>query len=308
MTEYKHIPVMLKEAIEYLGVSEGKTIVDVTLGGAGHFKEILKKLNNKGTLIGLDKDLKSIENAKEQFGEFKEVNGDFINVQGSLTIILSNKNFANLADVLKAHNIKSIDGLLADLGLATDQYKSGLGLSYLEDADLDMRMEKGLTVKASDLLNGLYQKELEKLFFELGDVIFAKRLSKEISEIRLVSPITKTIQLREIIQKIVPFKSRTGTNKHPEAKVFQALRIAVNHELYNLKQLLPQAFEALAPGGNLVIISFHSGEDRIVKEYFNELKSTYKINYLTKLQKASMTELAHNSKSHSAKLRAISKI
>ncbi len=299
---------MLKEAIEYLGVSEGKTIVDVTLGGAGHFKEILKKLNNKGTLIGLDKDLKSIENAKEQFGEFKEVNGDFISSQGSLTIILSNKNFANLADVLKAHNINSIDGLLADLGLATDQYKSGLGLSYLEDADLDMRMEKGLTVKASDLLNGLYQKELEKLFFELGDVIFAKRLSKEISEIRLVSPITKTIQLREIIQKIVPFKSRTGTNKHPEAKVFQALRIAVNHELYNLKQLLPQAFEALAPGGNLVIISFHSGEDRIVKEYFNELKSTYKINYLTKLLKASMTELAHNSKSHSAKLRAISKI
>lgn len=308
MNEYKHVPVMLSEAIDLLGVSEGKTIVDVTLGGAGHFKEILNKLNNKGILIGLDKDSKSIENAKELFGNFKKVDGDFVKSDSSLTIILSNRNFSELEEVLKIHKIEKIDGVLADLGLATDQYKSGLGISYLEDAELDMRMEKGLTVKASDLLNGLYQNELEKLFFELGDIFFAKRLSKEIIQTRLESPINTTTKLREIIQKIVPFKSRTGTNKHPEAKVFQALRIAVNHELYNLKQLLPQAFEALAPGGRMVIISFHSGEDRIVKEFFNNLESTNKINYLTKLLKPSVTEIAHNSKSHSAKLRAISKI
>ena len=308
MSEYQHVPVMLQETLEALNIKSGGTYIDLTLGGAGHFENILKLLKNKGTLIGIDKDQKAIENALEKLGPFKEVDGNFIKVKGSLKIILMKANFARIKELLAKLKVHQVDGILADLGLATDQYQIGLGISYLEDAPLDMRMESGLQVTATDLLNGLFTKELEKLFWELGNFTFAKRLAKEVVLQRKEKPITTTRQLTGIIQKIVPYNSRTGTNKHPEAKVFQALRIAVNQELQNLQQLLPQAFETLAPGGRMVTIAFHSGEDRIIKEYFNNLKESGKAKFIEKLLKPKSSEIDINKRSHSAKLRVIEKI
>lgn len=308
MSEYQHVPVMLQETLEALKVTTGGTYIDLTLGGAGHFENILKLLKNKGTLIGIDKDEKAIDNARDKLGPFKEVDGDYVKVKGSLKIILLQANFARLSKLLAKHKVLQVDGILADLGLATDQYQTGLGISYLEDAPLDMRMESGLQVTAADLLNGLFTKELEKLFWELGNFTFAKRLAKEVVLQRKDRPITSTRQLTSIIQKIVPYNSRTGTNKHPEAKVFQALRIAVNQELQNLQQLLPQAFETLAPGGRMVCIAFHSGEDRIIKEYFNMLNRSGKVKYIEKLLKPNSSEIEKNKRSHSAKLRVIEKI
>jgi 16S rRNA (cytosine1402-N4)-methyltransferase len=298
---------MVKEVIEVLNIKRSGIYVDLTLGGAGHFKKILEKLET-GTLIGIDKDEKAIANALEEFGPFKKEGDHYVREKGSLKIIIYQGNYSNLGQLLNDLKIANVNGILADLGLATDQYRSGLGLSYLEDSPLDMRMEPGLMVTAADLLNGLYFKELILLFKELGDISFAKRLAKEVVEQRSVQPFKDTKQLVAIVQKIVPFRSRTGTNKHPEAKVFQALRIAVNREQFHIQQLLPQAYEALAPGGVFVVISFHSGEDRFVKQFFIALAQQKKCELLIKLAKPSEVELEKNLRSHSAKLRAIRKI
>lgn len=307
MNRYIHEPVMVGEVIEALEIKKGGVYVDLTLGGAGHFKKIIEKLE-AGIVIGIDKDDKAIANALEEFGPFQKQSDHFIREKGSLTIIIYQGNYSNLKQLLIDLKIDKVNGILADLGLATDQYQSGLGLSYLEDSPLDMRMEQGLMVTAADLLNGLYFKELILLFKDLGDISFAKRLAKEVVEQRMIEPFKTTKQLVAIVQKIVPFRSRTGTNKHPEAKVFQALRIAVNREQYHLQQLLPQAYEALAPGGVLVVISFHSGEDRLVKQFFLALAQQKKCELLIKLAKPSRAEIEKNLRSHSAKLRAIRKI
>lgn len=303
-----HIPVMLNETIDALQVRPGGIYIDVTLGGGGHFNKILEKLEGKGTIIGIDKDEKAIISFKDKIKGFEKTGNIHTKISGSLKILLINRNYSDLLEILKELDIDKVDGIIADLGLATNQYQSGIGLSYLEDTLLDMRMETGLKVKASDLLNGLFEKELERLFSELGNIPFAKKLTKEVIKQRNIQPIMKTKQLTSIIQKIVPYEYRKGTNKHPEAKVFQALRIAVNHELVDLRQLLPQAFEALAPGGRLVVISFHSGEDRIVKTYFRNLEQEKSIEYIFKLQKPAQDEILKNKRSHSAKLRAIKKI
>lgn len=308
MEKTKHIPVLLKESLKDLNVKPNGIYIDLTLGGGGHFKEIINKLNGNGIVIGIDKDEKAIEYVRKELSIDNKIGKNYELKKGSLTIILSNNNFVNLSEILKEIKINKVDGIIADLGLSTDQYRSGIGLSYLEDTDLDMRMEKDLTIKASDLLNALYVNELEKLFIELADFSFAKKLAKEIVRYRNEKPIKTTTQLRSIIQKIVPFKFRKGTNKHPEAKVFQALRIAINDEFNSIKQLLPQAFEALYSGGRLVIISFHSGEDKIIKNFFKEKEEENKIKYINKLLKPSVNEIAQNSRSHSAKLRSILKI
>lgn len=308
MNENMHIPVMLNETIDALQVRPGGIYIDVTLGGGGHFNKILEKLEGKGTIIGIDKDEKAIISFKDKIKGFEKTGNIHTKISGSLKILLINRNYSDLLEILKELDIDKVDGIIADLGLATNQYQSGIGLSYLEDTLLDMRMETGLKVKASDLLNGLFEKELERLFSELGNIPFAKKLTKEVIKQRNIQPIMKTKQLTSIIQKIVPYEYRKGTNKHPEAKVFQALRIAVNHELVDLRQLLPQAFEALAPGGRLVVISFHSGEDRIVKTYFRNLEQEKSIEYIFKLQKPAQDEILKNKRSHSAKLRAIKKI
>jgi 16S rRNA (cytosine1402-N4)-methyltransferase len=309
----KHVPVLLQEVINTLDLKPSKTFVDVTLGGGGHFLALLRMLNNEGLAFAFDEDIKAIKRMSETLQDegFK-----IIEIIGKKTVLEKEKlkvtlirdNFVNYSKWIEK---EKVDGVLADLGLSTDQVEDeNEGFSFLnDDSILDMRLDKSSQVRACDLINGLYKKELERLFTELADVSFAKKLTNEIIKQRSISPLTKVGELKNIIQRIVPFYLRRGANKHPEAKVFQALRIAVNHEFSNLRDFLPQAFETLASGGKLCVITFHSGEDRIVKNYFRELTENKKAHYESgeKYIEASEKEIELNKKSHSAKMRFITK-
>jgi len=312
----KHTTVLLQETIATLDVKPGKTYVDLTLGGAGHFRELWQQLKGIGTLIGFDQDSLALERLAAELLETGFVKTDVTGTnhvqsynQGKLTILLVNSNFTELGKILAEIGVRQVNGIIADLGLSADQYADeDKGFSYTNEGKLDMRLDSQLSVTAADLLNALYKKELIDLFTKLGEVNFAHKLANAIIRERQLKPITTTSELKQIVQKIVPSGSRTGTNKHPEAKVFQALRIAVNDELGNLRKLLPQALETLAPEGVLSIISFHSGEDRIIKDFFREKVEAQQAEYIFKIKKPTETEVTLNKRSHSAKLRSIRKI
>lgn len=302
----KHRTVLLNETIEWLEISEGGIYVDATLGGGGHTLHMLSQADEI-TVIAFDVDLDSIDQFKAKLvGEGYKVDGEKLK-KGNKVVIIVNENFRNFTGALKKLEIDLIDGVIADLGFSSDQLE-GTGMSFLNDEPLDMRLDKDLQVTAKDLVNGLYPKELVKLFEKLGDVRFAKRLANLIAKKRSIKPIETTKELREIVQKIVPFYKRTGTNKHPDAKVFQALRIAVNDELNALQEFLPQGFEALREGGVFSVISFHSGEDKIVKSFFSKLVSDSKAIHTQKLIRPTKKEVESNPRSRSAKLRIISKL
>lgn len=309
----KHRTVLLQETIETLNVKPGKTYVDLTLGGAGHFKELMLQLKGNGILIGFDQDFKALQRLSAElqnsgFKKGKTYDRSQSFSLGDLQVILTNSNFADLKETLMDLGIKQVNGIIADLGLSADQYDDNdKGFSYASDGKLDMRLDMRSFVTASDLVNAMYKKELIKMFEELGEINFAHRLANAIIAERQIKPITTTLELKQIVQKIVPSNSRTGTNKHPEAKVFQALRIAVNDEPGNLRKLLPQALETLAPEGVLSIISFHSGEDRIIKDFFREKVEAQEAEYIFKIKKPTENEVTLNKRSHSAKLRSIKK-
>ncbi len=302
-----HIPVLKREAIEALGIEPGGAYVDATLGGGGHAFEIISKMKGRGNLLVIDSSLEAIENFKKTLISegFKSNSSRYF--KKDLNVYLENDNFANFKNIVSKYSLNRINGILADLGLSTDQIYAIPGISYMKEGDLDMRLDKSLQVKASDLLNGLYKKELERLFKELADVEFAKELSKEIISWRANKLFSTTKDLRDLIQKVVPKEDRKGTRKNPEAKVFQALRIAVNNELGSLRSFLPQALEALSPGGKIVIISFHSGEDRIVKKFIRDHQDNIQIAEEERLVRASLSEINNNPRSSSAKMRVFSK-
>lgn len=298
----KHKTVLLQEAVDSLNIKPRGTYIDVTLGGGGHSLEILKQMDYQGKLIAFDLDAEAIKRFEALLIENNIKNEN-------LEVIIVNDNFIELESVLLKNKITKVDGILADLGLSTDQYlDSNIGISFLENSELDMRIDKTKQVKAKDLLNGLYEKELIKLFEDLADIKFAKQLAREIVQYRKDKSIETTKDLKAIVQKVVPFSYRKGVQRNPEAKVFQALRIAVNDELLNLRSLLPLAFETLDFGGRLAVISFHSGEDRIVKNFFREKKDNNKIEYVFKLLTPSEEEQKANPRSSSAKLRVVKKI
>ncbi|MCA9383175.1 16S rRNA (cytosine(1402)-N(4))-methyltransferase RsmH [Candidatus Dojkabacteria bacterium] len=298
----KHKTVLLQEAVDSLNIKPRGTYIDVTLGGGGHSLEILKQMDYQGKLIAFDLDAEAIKRFEALLIENNIKNEN-------LEVIIVNDNFIELESVLLKNKITKVDGILADLGLSTDQYlDSNIGISFLENSELDMRIDKTKQVKAKDLLNGLYEKELIKLFEDLADIKFAKQLAREIVQYRKDKSIETTKDLKAIVQKVVPFSYRKGVQRNPEAKVFQALRIAVNDELLNLRSLLPLAFETLDFGGRLAVISFHSGEDRIVKNFFREKKDNNKIEYVFKLLTPSEEEQKANPRSSSAKLRVVEKI
>jgi len=312
----KHIPVLLQETIGNLELKSGDCFIDATLGGGGHFFALLTNLKGNGSAIGIDEDKRAIIRVKEKlinegFKVMSTEDKKNILSKNGIKITLLNENFINLDKEKKLINENPIKVIIADLGLSTDQIEDEkLGFSYQNDyADLDMRLNTDTQVKAKDLLNGLYKKELEKMFFELGDISFTKILVREILKTREKTPFQTVGQLKNIIQRIVPFYSRRGTNRHPEAKVFQAIRIAVNQELHNLQCFLPLAFETLASGGRIGVISFHSGEDRIVKNYFRDLVEKDDAKYINdeRYYIAKQEELFTNKKSHSAKLRIVTK-
>jgi len=318
MEKTKHISVLLKEAVAALNVQPGGSYLDATLGGGGHSNEILKQMGSTGTLVACDQDpeaLRVFQKIIEGMGyvatDIKQVGTvSYKTLTKSLQkIFLVHANFSELPRFLSGKlEIGKINGVLADLGLSTDQLlERERGFSYLAEGKLDMRMNPRIMVTAANLLNGLYEKELEELFRKYGDVEFSVKLARAVVRARNVRPFVKVRDLKQIVQKIVPLAARLGASKHPEAKVFQALRIAVNDELNSLKQFLPQALEILAPGGRIAVITFHSGEDRIVKNDFRDAVNLGKAEYLHKILLPEASELERNQRSHSAKLRAIIK-
>jgi len=318
-----HKSVLLKESIDFLNIKPNGIYVDCTLGGGGHTLEIVKRLKDKGKVICFDIDKESINRfdkylVKDNWNKDKEKY-----FKNNVEIILINKNFENIKEYLNQLNLMSVNGVIVDLGVSSDQLENKKrGFSYTKDGPLDMRMDLNLKVKAEDLINGLYEKELEKLFKE-QDEKYAKRIAKAIIYERKKQYIDTTLHLVKIIKYAIP-KVRFGRHYRsnntdvsyywikPVMRVFQALRIAVNSELSSLRNMLPQALETLASGptsGRLVVITFHSGEDRIVKKTFKEWENEGKVKILTKqLVRPDVDEIRNNLRARSAKLRCIEKL
>lgn len=257
--EFKHVSVLLKESIEGLNIHPGGTYVDCTLGGAGHSIEILRRLGPEGQLIGIDQDPAAIANAVEKLQGFA---GQFHAVQ---------RNFSRIKHVLDELAIHAIDGTLFDLGVSSYQLDTPeRGFSYMHDAELDMRMGPDQPVSAKDLVNKLSEEELTDIIRRYGEERWAKRIASFIVAERKRQPIATTGKLVEVIKAAVPANARRE-GPHPAKRTFQALRIAVNHELDILSQTMKDAVEVLKPGGRICVITFHSLEDRIIKETFKEL-------------------------------------
>ncbi|GAB4157492.1 MAG: 16S rRNA (cytosine(1402)-N(4))-methyltransferase RsmH [Candidatus Dojkabacteria bacterium] len=295
-----HIPVFLNEALHYLNIKPDGQYIDCTLGEGGHSYEIYKKLTN-GKLLSIDQDSSALAFVKEYYKE--------VFVEGASSEkakpewILYNSNFAKLDQACKANQLNP-DGILMDLGLSSRQLEQYRGFSYREqEAPLDMRMDESLTVKAQDLLKVLTEGELTMLFQKYGEERFARQIAKQIKASRY--EITTVGELNQLILRAVPAALRQN-EKNPSKRVFQALRIAVNDELNSLKTAISKALTLLNPQGRLVIITFHSLEDSIVKDAFAQAESTGGFKVLTeKPIMPSEEELKQNSRAHSAKLRAI---
>ncbi len=303
----KHIPVLLNETITGLNIKPDGIYVDLTLGRGGHSGEILKQLQ-KGHLYGVDQD----EVAIEESGRYLET------ISNNFTLI--RKNFSFLDEIMKDNNIEYADGILMDLGVSSPQFDEGdRGFSYREDARLDMRMDQRNPLTAYDIVNSYSLDEIFKILRDYGEEKFAYSIAKNIVRARESKPIETTFQLVEIIKKSKPMKELAKAG-HPAKQSFQALRIAVNDELNVLQIALKKALKALRPnGGRLAVITFHSLEDRIVKNVFKDAAvsegNRYDIPALVEEKEyqlvtrkpivANEQELENNHRSISAKLRII---
>ena len=307
----KHYSVMLHEVIDALNIKPDGIYVDATLGYAGMSKEILKRLNQDGLLIGIDQDK-----------EAREYSDNLLKEIGSNYKIVSS-NFVNLKEILDNLNINGIDGIIFDLGFSSPQIdEDERGFSFMSDAPLDMRMNQDAKLDAKYIINNYDENDLVKYFYEYGEEKLSLVIAKKIVSARKERKINTTLELVEVI------KSAVGANyfykNHPERKIFQALRIMVNDELNVLEKVLPDAIESLNKNGRIAVISFHSLEDRIVKNVFKKYSEVNEIfkglpnipeEYQAKLKiinkkpiTASEEELRENSRSHSAKLRIGEKI
>ena len=249
--EFEHRSVLLDECIEGLNIKPDGIYVDGTLGGAGHSFEIAKRLNKNGRLIGIDQDEDAIRAAGERLKDFDNV-----------TIVRS--NYENMKSILADLGIKKVDGILLDLGVSSYQLDTAeRGFSYKYDADLDMRMDTRQTLTAKDIINGYSEKELFRIIRDYGEDNFAQNIAKHIVRARGDKPIETTYELNEIIKAAIPAKMRV--NGHPSKRTFQAIRIECNRELEVLRNTMDDMIDLLTVRGRLVIITFHSLEDRIVK-------------------------------------------
>ena len=259
----EHIPVLLNEVIKFLDPKPDQNFLDCTLGAGGHAIEILKRTAPNGKVLGIDMDIRAVLIAKQ-----KALKAGIADTR----LVAVRENYKNLKEIVLQNNFKNISGILIDLGFSSMEIADPeKGFSFQIDAPLDMRYgEEGMT--ATDILNHSREEELERIFREYGEEKFAARIAKKICEVRKNNPIDTTFKLVNAIAEVVPKKLQHG-RIHFATKVFQALRIATNDELGNLEKVLPQAIELLPPGGRLAIISFHSLEDRIVKQYFKKESS-----------------------------------
>lgn len=291
-----HTSVLLQEVIDFLDVVSGENYIDATLGGGGHAMAIVER---GGNLLGIDADTDALEEARRKYSEVSAIknNGTFISVQG---------NFENIVSLSTANHFQNVSGILFDLGVSSHQLDVATRGFSFKEGPLDMRMDSSLSVKAADLVNGLTRGELAELFERYGEEKFAKRIANAIAAKRVAEPFTTTTQLVHLISASVPF---IEGQIHPATRVFQALRIAVNDEMNVLRRALPDAFSLIQSGGRLVVISFHSLEDRIVKHTFEKLALEGKGEVLTKKPiTPSEQEILLNKRSRSSKLRVIQKI
>ena len=300
--KFEHIPVLAKETIENLNINPDGIYLDLTLGKGGHSKMILERLSDKGRLIAIDQDKEAIEAAKENLRDFSNVT--FVN-----------SNFEDFEKALEDLGLDLIDGALMDIGVSSYQIDNAdRGFSYMKDGPLDMRMNQDNELTAEVIVNEYSQDELERIFFEYGEERFSKAIARNIVRLRDEERIDTTFKLREIVRKSI--KSQDA---HPEKRVFQALRIEVNRELEVLENTIERLVDHLKKDGRIAIISFHSLEDRIVKNKFKDLATDCicppefpvcvcdhraKIKIITrKPVTASKEELRDNSRSKPAKLR-----
>jgi 16S rRNA (cytosine1402-N4)-methyltransferase len=296
---------MMEEVMSCLKCEPHQTYVDATLGGGGHAAEILKRTSPDGVLFGIEWDEDAIAQARQAlapFGERAKI------VRG---------NYAALPSILRESKLESVDGILLDLGLSSIQLEQGeRGFSFQKEGPLDMRMDRRAELTAADLVNGLSAEEIEKILFEYGEERWARRIARSIVDQRQDRPILTTQELRRIVRRAVPQRFRSRSID-PATRTFQALRIRVNQELENLKTILDAGWGLLAEGGRMCVISFHSLEDRLVKEAFRrlvkkgpgEFSGEGGIRILTKKPlRPSEKEQKENPRSRSAKLRCAERI
>lgn len=309
--EFNHVSVLLNECLEGLNIKENGIYVDGTLGGAGHSSEILKRLSKEGRLIGIDQDTDALKAAKERLKDYSNV-----------TFVHS--NFSNIENVLNNLNIDGVDGILMDLGVSSYQLDEGeRGFSYMKDAPLDMRMNRENDFSAYNVVNEYSEEDLYRIIRDYGEEKFAKRIASFIVENRQEKNIETTLELVEIIKNAIPAKARRE-GPHPAKRTFQAIRIEVNSELSILNKTVEDGVEKLNKGGRMAIITFHSLEDRIVKNKFRDLavscrcpkefpvcvcgeKAKVKI-ISRKAIEPTKEEVEINPRSRSAKLRVIEKL
>ncbi len=307
---FQHKSVMLDEVIEHLNIKPNGIYVDCTAGGGGHSLEILRKLK-EGILIAIDKDKDAINECKRKFDKFSNV-------------YLVHDDFHNIVNIIHNLNIDKVDGILADLGVSSFQIDTQeRGFSYRFDAPLDMRMNQEQSLTAYDIVNNYTEDELADIMFKYGEEKFARKIAKAIIEHRKNKNIETTLELVNIVESVLPAKVKYEKG-HSCKRVFQALRIVVNNEIDDLKRTIEDMVNCLAPSGRLCILTFHSIEDRIVKDTFKELATDCicpkelpvcicnhhrTINIINKKPIiATEKELKENSRSASAKLRVAEKV
>ena len=310
--EFKHISVLLEESVDMLDVKPDGIYADGTLGGGGHSSLICSRLGEGGRLIGIDRDMTAINAATDRLSGF-----------GNKVTIVHN-NFANIKEVLAQLGVDKIDGAILDLGVSSPQLDTAdRGFSYNMDARLDMRMNRDDSLSAYEVVNKYSEAELAKIIFDYGEERFARQIAKGIVCAREARNIETTFELTEIIKSSIPAKARFA-DKHPAKRTFQAIRIEVNNELGILENAIKDFVEVLNPGGVLSVITFHSLEDRIVKQTFQGLAegcicpksfpvcvcgNKPKVRIITRKPIISGdAELNENMRAHSAKLRAVKKI
>lgn len=313
MVTFKHIPVMLPQALGYLNCTPGKIYVDCTLGGAGHAQAICKKIIPGGIFIGIDQDIDAVRNAKKVLTPL------------NLTIHLFHDNFFYLPELLQQLKIDAVDGILLDLGISLHQLESsGRGFSFNKDEPLDMRMNITSGTTAEDLINGMEEKNLKKIFYNFGEERWAGQIAKRIVTQRQRKPIKSSRELAQIVCDAIPKKVSYKQKIHPATRTFMALRIAVNRELEMLDGFMENVVDLLNPNGRLCVLSFHSLEDRKIKHQMKALgkgcicppglpkcacnkKSLVRI-LTKKVVRPTEDEVADNPMARSAKLRAVEKI
>ena len=309
--EFNHVSVLLNECIENLNIKPDGIYVDGTMGGAGHSLEIVKKLSEKGMLIGIDRDEEALAVAKERLKDFSNVK-------------YVHDNHDNIDEIIKNLNIKGVDGILLDLGVSSYQIdEKTRGFTYMDDGPLDMRMDKSQKLTAEYIVNNYKEQDLARIIFEYGEEKFSRKIARNICEYRKNKKIETTGELVKIIEKSIPGKFREK-NSHPAKRTFQAIRIEVNNEIEPLYNTIKNSITALNSKGRLCVITFHSLEDRMVKKAYVDAEGKctcpkdlpYCVCGNVSLGKIitkkpilpTEKEMQENSRSRSAKLRVFEKI